>query len=125
MLGSILMLAVCMTADKRSKIVILTESNFENEVEKSDVPVVVDFWAAWCGPCNMLTPTMEQIASEADDRWKVGKVNIEEQKQLAATYKISSIPALLFFKDGKVVDQMVGIQSKSAIVNKLEELKNE
>ena len=88
--------------------IILNDSNFEQEVLKSDKPVLVDFWATWCGPCRMLAPLISQIAIKFSDRIKVGKVDVDENPVLAESFNVSSIPTLLFFKDGKVVSQRVG-----------------
>ena len=95
--------------------IILTSENFENEVLKSDKNVLVDFWASWCGPCKMLAPTIEAIAEEYDS-FKVGKVNVDDEPDLAQAYGISSIPTLIRFKDGKAADMMVGLRSKDEIV---------
>lgn len=94
----------------------ITAENFENEVLNSDKPVLIDFWAAWCGPCRMLSPVVDEIAEE-NDNVKVGKVNVDEQLEFAAQFGIQSIPTLLFFKDGKQIDRSVGVASKSAILN--------
>ena len=95
--------------------IILTSENFENEVLKSDKNVLVDFWASWCGPCKMLAPTIEATAEEYDS-FKVGKVNVDDEPELAQAYGISSIPTLILFKDGKAADMMVGLRSKDEIV---------
>ncbi|MGI6169670.1 MAG: thioredoxin [Christensenellales bacterium] len=86
----------------------ITKSNFEDEVMKSSVPVLLDFWAAWCGPCRMIAPTVDQLAVEAAGKAKVGKVNVDEQPELARAFNVMSIPTLVVLKDGKVVDQAVG-----------------
>ncbi len=89
-----------------------TDANFQSEVLDSDRPVLVDFWAAWCGPCRVVGPTIEELAHEYDGTVKVGKLNIDENQQAASDFGISSIPAVLLFKDGKVVETLVGVQSK-------------
>ena len=90
----------------------LTKTNFEVEVLKSDKPVLVDFWAPWCGPCRMLAPVLAEVAAEKGDKIRVGKVNVDENPELAAQYGISGIPAILLFKDGKVVATSVGFKPK-------------
>ncbi|MGN0173016.1 MAG: thioredoxin [Acutalibacteraceae bacterium] len=95
--------------------IIVTEDNFEQEVLKSDLPVLVDFWATWCGPCMMLAPVVEEIAEEYEGKIKVGKVNVDEQPVLAAQFGITSIPTLLLFKNGEVSNQSIGLVSKSEI----------
>ena len=90
----------------------LTKTNFEAEVLKSDKPVLVDFWAPWCGPCRMLAPILAEVAAEKGDKIKVGKVNVDEEPELAAQYGITGIPAILLFKDGKVVATSVGFKPK-------------
>jgi thioredoxin 1 len=93
-------------------IVNLTEENFAQQVLESPTPVLVDFWAEWCGPCKMISPVLDELATEYDGRAKIGKVNVDEQQSLAAQYRVSSIPTLLFFKKGEVADQIVGARSK-------------
>ncbi|MGN0612921.1 MAG: thioredoxin [Porcipelethomonas sp.] len=95
--------------------IILTSENFENEVLKSDKPVLVDFWASWCGPCQMIAPVVAEIAEEYAGKVKVGKVNVDEQPELAAAFRIDSIPALLVFRNGKVTGSLVGYNPKSEI----------
>ena len=90
----------------------LTKANFEAEVLKSDKPVLVDFWAPWCGPCRMLAPVLAEIAAEKGDKIKVGKVNVDEEPDIAAKYGISGIPALLLFKNGQVAGTSVGFKPK-------------
>ena len=95
--------------------VILTEKNFEEEVLKSDKPVLVDFWATWCGPCRMLAPTIAKIAEEQEGVIKVGKIDVDDEPELAAKYGIASIPTLMVFKNGEVVKSSVGVQPKPRI----------
>jgi thioredoxin 1 len=95
-----------------SNMITLTETNFENEVLQSRLPVLVDFWAEWCGPCKMLGPILDELASECDGRVKFGKVNIDEFQNLATQYGVRAIPTLLIFKDGEVAEQIVGLRSK-------------
>ena len=99
--------------------IIITEQNFEQEVLKADKPVLVDFWATWCGPCRMLAPTIELLAEEMEGIAKVGKVNVDEQPGLAARFGISSIPTLIVFEDGKVKNTSVGVVPKSMIEDML------
>lgn len=94
----------------------LTKQNFENEVIKSDKPVLVDFWATWCGPCRMIAPVIAEIAEEADGKFKVGKVNVDEESELASMFRIMSIPTLMVFKDGKPVNTVVGLRSKADLL---------
>lgn len=93
----------------------ITESNFEQEVMGSSVPVLLDFWADWCGPCRMLAPVLAEIAESYAGKVKVGKVNVDEEPELAGRYRISSIPTLLVFKNGELVDQSVGVRPKESI----------
>lgn len=93
----------------------LTKENFEKEVLKSDIPVLIDFWAAWCGPCRIIGPVVDKIAEEAEG-FKVGKVNVDEQPDLAAEYGVMSIPTLIVVKDGKQVNKTIGAVSKESIL---------
>lgn len=94
----------------------VTKENFENEVLKSDLPVLVDFWASWCGPCKMLGPIVAQIAEENQGVVKVGKVNVDEQEELASKYGIVSIPTVILFKGGQAVKTSVGLVPKETLV---------
>lgn len=100
----------------------ITESNFQQEVLESNVPVMVEFGATWCTPCKVLAPVIHEIAAESSDV-KVALVDVDEQSNLAQQFNIMSVPTILFFKDGKVMDQMVGVQSKETLTSKLAELK--
>lgn len=97
----------------------ITLENFEAEVIKSEIPVLVDFWAPWCGPCRMLSPVVDEIANEKTDI-KVGKVNVDEQEELAMRFGIMSIPTLIVFKNGEAVKKTMGVQPKAAIFGLLE-----
>jgi thioredoxin 1 len=100
-----------------TNIVTLTEDNFPSEVLQSSQPVLVDFWAEWCGPCKMLAPILDELAEEYNGRVKIGKVNIDDHQSLAAQYGIRSIPTLLLFHQGQVADQLVGLRSKRDLKN--------
>ncbi|MFO8098189.1 MAG: thioredoxin [Salinibacter sp.] len=100
----------------------LTDDNFEDEVLNADEPVLVDFWATWCGPCRQIAPIIEDLADEFEGRAKVGKVDVDENPQTAQEYGVRSIPTLLFFKDGEVQETLVGAGRKKALAEKLETL---
>jgi len=97
----------------------LTDDNFDAEVKQSDQPVLVDFWAPWCGPCKMLGPILDELAGEFEGRVKIGKVNIDEHQAVAGQYGVSSIPTLLVFKGGEVIEQHVGLKPKAALADSL------
>ena len=102
----------------------VNEANFDAEVLKSTQPVLVDFWAQWCGPCKMLAPALDEIATEQAGRAKVAKVNLDENPGLAERYRVQAIPTLLYFSGGEVKEMTVGVSSKKAILGKLEGLMN-
>ena len=93
----------------------ITRENFENEVMKSNIPVLIDFWAPWCGPCRMMGPIIEQLAEEYEGKAKVGKVNVDEEGELSQAFGVMSIPTIVLVKDGKVVKQAVGARSKAEV----------
>ncbi len=99
-------------------VITITKENFENEVLKSDKPVLLDFWATWCGPCRMVSPIVDEIANERDDI-KVGKINVDEQGELSMQFRIVSIPTLIVMKNGEVVNKAVGAMPKEEILNLL------
>ena len=105
-----------------SKPIEITDASFESEVLQSDTPVVVDFWATWCGPCKMIAPILEEIAGEMGDRVKITKLDVDSNSKTAGKYNIMSIPSLLFFKNGEVVDQVVGAVPKSQLLQRLEKV---
>jgi len=104
--------------------VTITDSNFEAEVLKSDKPVLVDFWAVWCGPCQMQGPIVEEVATTVGAKAKVGKMNVDENPQVAQKFGIMSIPTLMIFKGGTVVKQFIGVQSKETLLSELNRLTN-
>jgi len=103
--------------------VTLTDQNFEEEVIKSNsLPVLVDFWASWCGPCRMLGPIIEELAKDFEGKIKIGKLNVDENSEIAGKYEILGIPSLKIFKDGKIVDEITGVQPKEILVEKIKNI---
>ena len=96
------------------KVVTLSEDNFEQEVLKSDTPVLVDFWAQWCGPCRMVAPVLDQIATEMEGKVRVAKLDVDSNQKIAYQFQVSSIPTFILFKDGQMADRMMGAMPKSA-----------
>src|SRR6267143_1199856 len=107
---------------ENSTTISLNESNFDREVTQSDKPVIVDFWAEWCGPCKMIAPLLDEVAHEKAGVVKVGKVNVDENQSLSLKYNIRAIPALLFFKNGQLRDQVTGVTSKKDLLSRGEGL---
>ena len=103
-------------------VVTITDANFEDEVAKSASPVILDFWAEWCGPCKMIAPILDEIAAEKSSAVKIGKVNVDNNQALSARFQIRAIPTLLFFKNGEVKEQVVGMTSKKELIAKIEAL---
>lgn len=100
----------------------VTDASFEEEVLKSNIPVLVDFWAVWCGPCRMIHPIIEELAQEYDSRLKVARLDVDKNNQTASQYRIMSIPSLLFFKNGEKVDQIIGAVPKQQLADRIESL---
>ena len=107
---------------ENSNVINLNESNFDREVTQHDKPVIVDFWAEWCGPCKMIAPLLDEIARENLGTVKVAKVNVDENQSLSLKYNIRAIPALLFFKNGQLRDQVTGVTSKKDLLSRIDAL---
>ena len=107
---------------ENSETITLNESNFDRELTQDDKPMIVDFWAEWCGPCKMIAPLLDEIAREKGGAVKVAKVNVDDNQSLSFKYNIRAIPALLFFKNGQLRDQVVGVTSKKDLLSRLEAL---
>jgi thioredoxin 1 len=105
-----------------SELIEFNETNFESEVKNSDIPVMIDFWAAWCGPCRMIAPFVKEAATTYNGKLKVGKIDVDKNQKIATEYAIMSIPAVLFFKGGQVVDQVIGAVPKKAIFDKIDKV---
>lgn len=103
---------------------ITSKEQFTNEVLKSESLVLVDFWAEWCGPCKALLPKLDEVATEASEKVKVFKVNVDEHSELSSEYKVRGVPMLLFFKNGEPIDQLMGNQAKDAIIQKIDALQS-
>ena len=101
-------------------VITLTKENFEKEVLQSSLPVLIDFWASWCGPCRMVSPVIDQIAEEANGRYAVGKVNVDEQPELAVKFGVMSIPTLVVMKNGEIAAKKIGVQSKADLLKMLD-----
>lgn len=101
------------------KILEITKENFEGEVMQASKPVLVDFWASWCGPCRMMAPILEEVAESIGDQAVIGKVNVDEQAELASQFQIMSIPTLVIIKQGKVENTLIGVQSKEKVISEL------
>ncbi len=107
---------------ENAKYIVVTDDSFQEEVLNSAKPVMIDFWAAWCGPCRMVAPVVEELADEYEGRAKVAKLDVDHNPKIAMEYGVRSIPTMLFFKDGEVVDQLIGVVPKATLAEKLDRL---
>jgi thioredoxin len=107
---------------ENSDVITLNESNFDRELTQDDKPMIVDFWAEWCGPCKMIAPLLDEIAREKAGALKIAKVNVDDNQSLSFKYNIRAIPALLFFKNGQLRDQVIGVTSKKDLLSRVEAL---
>jgi thioredoxin 1 len=106
------------------KAIEITDDNFQDQVLDSPVPVLVDFWAPWCGPCRMIGPTIEELSAENQGTFRVGKVNVDDNQRLAMAYNVASIPTIMIFKGGRLVEQFMGVQPKAKLQAALDEAKD-
>jgi thioredoxin len=113
-------LTLSTAAAGESKPAVVTDQTFDREVlQARGQPVLVDYWAPWCGPCRLIAPVLDQLAAESQGRYRIAKLNVDENPQVASRYQIASIPTMLIFKDGKIVDRLIGVQPKQAIEERL------
>ncbi len=103
------------------KVIVVTSENFENDVLKSEQPVLIDFWAPWCGPCRAVGPIVDELANEFEGKAKIGKINVDEQGELAQKFRVMSIPTIMLFKNGEVVDKVIGARSKPELSKLIED----
>lgn len=113
---------ICKISNKNMSDIILNSSNFEQEVINSDLPILVDFWAVWCGPCRAIAPILEELAKEYAGKIKIGKVNVDENNELVSRYSVMSIPTIKFFKNGKLANEIIGAAPKSQFEDAIKKL---
>lgn len=122
MIGYCLVIVPCVLVNYNFMAMIFTDQNFDQEVIKSDKVTLVDFWAPWCGPCQVMGPIVEELAKEMEGKAKIGKLNVDENSQVSQNFSIMSIPTIMIFKDGKMVKQLVGVQSRETLREELEKV---